>query len=127
MIEDLRKLSKKTDEQVHKIFRELELEAAQMGLGTNPTLWFGYMTNTALMALSVAIECEVRQVGYGALMNKQYTDEERAALNQAFKDNAHLISEFYFREIIQKRCPKSVQVKVEADIDADPKKEKEAP
>ena len=110
MDENIKKMAAETSDAAGEILNILEKRALDLGLNSDPNLWFSFVINTLCMAMGAELECELRGMTYGKLIEQM--DEETHNL---IVDNAGKVSKFGFEEIISKRFPGAVRIVIDPE------------
>ena len=110
MDENLKKMAAETSDAAAEVINILEKRALKLGLNNDPSIWFSFIVNTLCMAMGAELECELRGMTYGSLLEQM--DEETHNL---IVDNARKVSKFGFEEVISKRHPGAVRIVIDPE------------
>lgn len=108
--ENIQRMAEETRTLAAEILGRLEQKALELGLDKDPNLWFSFTMNTICMTMGAELECELRQMTYGSLLERM--DEETY---NAIIDNAKKVSKFGFEEIVAKRHPGAIRIVIDPE------------
>lgn len=108
--ENIQRMAEETRKLSAEILHRLEQRALELGLDKDPSLWFSFTMNTLCMTMGTELECEIRQMTYGSLLDRM--DEETS---DTIIENAKAVSKFGFEEIVAKRHPSIIRIVVDPE------------
>lgn len=92
-----------------EINQSIEEVAKAAGLDQNPSYFYSFGTNALAFSLAIALECQIRGIPFSKLM------EETNGPTKEMTDAALKITKFCYEEIVVKRKPDAVRLRIDQD------------